>query len=248
MSYPAYAERKASGVEWLGDVPAGWEVTRLKFVCSRSALYGANESADGYQDDGIRFLRTTDIDDAGDLSDAIPVFLDKDKVQDYLLEDGDILLSRSGTIGRAFLYDERKHGQCAYAGYLVRFCLNHTCLSKFFFYFTKSKSFIDWLASAVIQSTIGNVNGQKYANVSFSLPPLPEQQQIAAFLDRKTAELDAVLRLKARQLELLAEKRQALISQAVTRGLDPTAPLKPSGIPWLGEVPGHWAVTPLKFL
>ena len=79
-------------------------------------------------------------------------------------------------------------------------------------------------------------------------PGLPEQQQIAAFLDRKTTELDAVLHLKERQLELLAEKRQALISQAVTRGLDPTTPLKPSGIPWLGDVPGHWEVKRLKFL
>ena len=85
------------------------------------------------------------------------------------------------------------------------------------------------------------------ASVLTFLSRLPEQQQIAAFLDRKTAELDAVLRLKERQLELLAEKRQALISQAVTRGLDPTAPLKPSGIPWLGDVPEHWEVVPIKF-
>ena len=117
---------------------------------------------------------------------------------------------------------------------------------RFIYYLTKSSMF-----RALGTASMYGAGGQKRVPEDFiedlrvAFPPLPEQQQIAAFLDRKTAELDAVLRLKERQLLLLAEKRQALISQAVTRGLDPTVPLKPSGVEWLGDVPEHWAVAPL---
>jgi type I restriction enzyme S subunit len=82
--------------------------------------------------------------------------------------------------------------------------------------------------------------------VRFAFPPLPEQTQIAAFLDRETAKIDELVAEQRRLMELLKEKRQAVISHAVTKGLNPHAPMKPSGIEWLGEVPGHWDMVPLK--
>ena len=85
-------------------------------------------------------------------------------------------------------------------------------------------------------------------NVEVPIPPLPEQTAIAAFLDRETAKIDALVAEQQRLIELLKEKRQAVISHAVTKGLDPTVPMKDSGIEWLGEVPEHWRVVPLKFL
>ena len=111
---------KPTGVEWLGEVPAHWEVRRLKQVCSRSSLYGANIAATYYQETGVRFLRTTDITDEGELREG-GVFLPQELVGNYVLEDGDILISRSGTVGRSFLYQSHLHELCAYAGYLVRF-------------------------------------------------------------------------------------------------------------------------------
>jgi len=83
-------------------------------------------------------------------------------------------------------------------------------------------------------------------NVEFALPPLPEQRAIAAFLDRETAKIDGLVAAQQRLIELLKEKRQAVISHAVTKGLDPKAPMKPSGVEWLGEVPEHWEVKRLK--
>ena len=111
-----YPEYKSSGVAWLGDLPSHWKPKRFKFACSRSALYGANESAESYSLDGIRFLRTTDIDDSGSLVDDGAVYLPEELVQDYLLSDGDILISRSGTLGRALHYQRDVHGPLRICG------------------------------------------------------------------------------------------------------------------------------------
>ena len=82
--------------------------------------------------------------------------------------------------------------------------------------------------------------------VRFAFPPLPEQTQIATFLDRETAKIDGLVAEQRRLMELLKEKRQAVISHAVTQGLNPQAPMKPSGVKWLGDVPAHWEVLPIK--
>ena len=243
--FRVYPDYRDSDIDWLAETPAHWTTKRLKHLCLRSALYGANESASSYVNDGIRFLRTTDISEQGELV-GDGVFLEPALVRDYELASGDLLISRSGTIGRAFLFDATQHGPCAYAGYLVRFVPNATLVPRFAFYFTKSKSFQHWLRLSVISSTIGNVNGQKYANMQIPHPPVDEQRAIAAFLDRETGRIDELIAKKQRLIELLAEKRTALISHAVTKGLNPDAPMKDSGIAWLGEIPSAWTVHQLR--
>ena len=169
--YPAY---KDSGVEWLGKVPEHWEVRRLKTLCSQSALYGANMAATSYATTGVRFLRTTDITEDGQLKGG-GVFLPKELIRDYLLADGDVLISRSGTIGRSLLYRSSSHGPCAYAGYLVRFVPASEVLPRYIFLFTKTQAFAGFLRVMAISSTIENVNGEKYANSPLSVPPSPNK-------------------------------------------------------------------------
>ncbi|MHA1289209.1 MAG: restriction endonuclease subunit S, partial [Candidatus Thorarchaeota archaeon] len=164
----------------------------------------------------------------------------------YLLTEGDFLISRSGTIGRAYVHN--KQGGYSYAGYLVRFTFNSITTSKFVFYITKSEAFLRWLSSISIESTIGNVNGQKYANFQFGYPPEEEVKPIVNFLDKKTALIDELISKKRRQIELLKEQRQAVINQAVTKGLDPNVEMKESGIEWLGKIPKHWEVIKVKYL
>ncbi len=234
----------ASSREWsFGPIPTGWRSLPLKYLCSRSSLYGANVAAEVYENDGVRFLRTTDIQDDGTLNEG-GVFVPADIVKDYILSEGDFLISRSGTVGRAYVY-QPEDGLCAYAGYLVRYTLRDPDSPRWLFYITKSPGFQQWLGSAVIEATIGNVNGEKYANLLVPVPSLPQQRAIADYLDRETARLDALVAAKERVLALLAEKRQALIIRAVTRGLDPCVPLRDSGIPWLGQIPAHWETPPV---
>ena len=93
-----------------------------------------------------------------------------------------------------------------------------------------------------------HIYGDELKQLWIAVPPLPEQRAIAAFLDRETARIDALVSKKERLIELLQEKRTALISRTVTRGLDPNAPMKDSGVEWLGEIPAHWEVKRLKAL
>ena len=240
--YPAY---RTSGVEWLGDVPEHWEVRRLKQLCSKSALYGANIAATQYQEDGVRFLRTTDITDEGHLRPG-GVFLSEELVRYYLLKDKDLLISRSGTVGRSFLYQSKLHGPCAYAGYLVRFIPNELVLSEYIFQFTRTQAFDGFLIVMAISSTIENVNADKYANAHLTLPPLHEQAAIVRYLDYVDRRVRRYLRAKEKLIGLLEEEKQAIINQAVTRGLDPSVRRKPSGVEWLGDVPEHWERRRLK--
>jgi type I restriction enzyme S subunit len=224
--------------EWV--VPSHWSVLPLKHMCSASALYGLNESSESYSETGVRFLRTTDITEEGTLNNN-PVFLDVDKVSGYLLSNGDLLISRSGTVGRCYIYEDHI-GPCAYAGYLVRFVLKVEHNPWFVYYVTKSLPFMKWLSFSSIEATIGNVNGEKFANAPIPVPPQKEQDRIVHFLKSKTNEIDTLIAAKQRLLNLLTEKRRTLITQAVTKGLDSSVQMKDSGIPWLGEIPEHWEI------
>jgi type I restriction enzyme S subunit len=247
-----YPAMKNSGVAWLGQVPAHWEVRRLKGLCSRFAIYGANASAESYTRTGVRFLRTTDITEDGNLKGG-GVRLRKELVPEYLLSHGDLLISRSGTIGRSFLYDERKHEPCAYAGYLVRFVPSVEVLSKFLFLFTRTVAFADFLRVMAISSTIENVNGEKLANCPLPFPPPSEQSAIVRFLDHADRRIQRYLRVKEKLVALLEEQKQAIIHEAVTGRIDvrtgkPYPAYKDSGVEWLGNVPEHWEVRRLKTL
>ena len=213
------AKMKDSGVEWLREVPAEWTVKKLKNVCSQSALYGANIASSQYKEEGVRFLRTTDISDDGVLKTG-GVFVQANLIEDYMLNDGDLLISRSGTVGRSFLYKSQHHGPCAYAGYLVRFVPSFDVSPEYLFLFTKTQAFQKFLQVMAISSTIENVNGEKYANALFCIPPLREQIAIAAFLDRETAKIDMLIERCETAIELLKERRTALISDAVTGKID----------------------------
>ena len=242
--YPAY---KDSGIKWLGEIPAHWEVKRLKFLLQEALQYGANEPAELMDPDLPRYIRITDVGEDGRLREETFRSIPKDVARPYLLQDGDLLFARSGaTVGKTFRF-EPSWGRAAYAGYLIRARLKlQRCSSRFVQYFTKSKSYWDWLQTNFIQATIQNVSAERYANLGIALPELREQQEIVSLLDRETARIDGLVARKERLIQLLQEKRAALITRAVTRGLDPNAPMKDSGVEWLGEIPAHWRVVPFK--
>lgn len=245
-TYPAY---RPSGVVWLGEIPKHWDAKRLRFLVSEPLKYGANESAELDDPDLPRYIRITDVDENGRLRDETFKSLPEDVARPYLLKDGDLLLARSGaTVGKSFYY-EPSWGRAAYAGYLIRARFNPArVMPRFVNYFTNSQQYWQWLGSSFIQATIQNVSAEKYANLIIPVPPFDDQAQIVAHLDSETARIDALIEKKQRQIELLQEKRSALISHTVTKGLDPKAPMKDSGIEWLGEIPGHWEVRPIRSL
>ena len=242
--YPAY---KPSGIDWLGEVPEHWEVKRLKFLVSQPLQYGANDEGVLGEPGLPRYVRITDIKKDGTLREDTFKSLPEGTFRPYLLRQADILLARSGaTVGKTFLY-QTSWGRVAYAGYLIRARIDERkAVPLYVYYFTRSRAYWNWVGSSFIQATIQNISAEKYANLLIPLPDVQQQQAIAAFLDRETARIDAFIAKKQRLIELLKEKRPALITQAVTKGLDPSVPMKDSGFEWLGGIPEGWEVVPFK--
>ena len=119
-------------------------------------------------------------------------------------------------------------------------------LSDYLYLYTKSNSYEQWRNSIFIQATIQNISADKYQSLELTVPSLSEQQSISIFLDHETSKIDTLIEKKRRFIEFLEERRSALISRAVTKGLDPDVKMKDSGVEWIGEIPEHWTVKPFK--
>jgi type I restriction enzyme S subunit len=216
-----HAPMKNSGVEWLGEIPAHWDVRRLKFLARVPLKYGASESADLDDPELPRFIRITDITDQGQLRDDTFKSLPEDVAQEFLLADGDILLARSGaTAGKSFLYRE-KFGRAAYAGYLIRMRSEQELLvPEFLRFYTASTVYWRWISANTIQSTIPNVSAEKYASLLVPLPTVEEQRAITYSAQSATSRLDQVIQRIDKAVRSLLELRSSLITAAVTGAID----------------------------
>ena len=212
---------KGSGIEWFGKIPAHWTVCQLRRVLAEPLAYGANEPADQIDPDFPRYIRITDIDNSGSLRPETFRSLPPEIAAPYLLQEGDLLLARSGaTVGKSFLY-KAAWGTCAYAGYLIRARLDEQLASApFVKYFTESDAYWQWMASIYIQATIQNVSADRYATLPLAVPPLSEQEAIVAFLDQRTTRIEDLRGDIHAALERLQEYRSALIWAAVTGKID----------------------------
>lgn len=222
MSFPAHSSYRESGVEWLGPVPDHWQVLPLKrlITIQNGADYKHVEQAEGYPVIGS----------GGPFTFA----------SDYLYDGESVLLGRKGTVDRPLYVSGRfwtvdtMYWSKIRPGICGRFAYYAATTIPFAYYST---------STALPSMTQGALNGHVVA-----LPSLSEQVSIANFLDRETAKIDALVAEQRRLIELLKEKRQAVISHAVTKGLNPDAPMKDSGVEWLCDVPAHWEVRRLASL
>ena len=240
--YPAYRE---SGVDWLGEVPEGWGVVRLKrdlaFLTS-----GSRGWAEHYSDDGPLFLRIGNLKREAlelDLSDLqrveVPSGSEGERTR---VHGGDVLFSITAYLGSVGIVpDDFEPAFVSQHVALARLNRN-LMLPKWVGYVTLSNVGKNFLSEQGYGGTKIQLSLDDVANLLIPLPPLSEQTAIAAFLDRETGKIDALVAEQRRLIDLLREKRQATISHAVTRGLNPAAPLKPSGVDWLGDVPEGWEV------
>jgi type I restriction enzyme, S subunit len=252
-AYRPYPKYKPSGVEWLGDVPEGWEVKRARDLGTFSGSGIDKKSVEGEQP--VKMFNYLDVYKSTDkiLSyspDLMDTTAPAEKAIEHAVRRGDILLTPSSEttddIGHAARVLDVPKG-VVYSYHILRFRGVGTGYPAFLTYSFNALPTRSYFASVCTGTTRMVLGRDDFKNAPFAIPPLPEQHQIASFLDRECGKLDALQAKQERLIELLKEKRQALISHAVTRGLDPTAKLKPSGIEWLGEVPEHWEVTRLKF-
>lgn len=247
---PKYTHYKESRVEWLGEIPYHWETNRLKFLLVDKLKYGANESAESEDRSQPRYIRITDIDEIGNLRDETFKSLEFEKAKSYLLENLDILLARSGaTVGKSYLYYKKIVGDACYAGYLIRVRLDiQKFNAEFVNYFLQSKIYWDWVKAVNIQATIQNISAEKYSDLILSIPPLKEQKTIAKYLDKKLAQINTLITKQQELLEKLAEQRIALISNAVTKGINHDVEMKDSDVEWLGKIPDTWKIIAFHYI
>ena len=229
--YPRYEQYQDSGVAWLGEVPSHWEVKRLKF-----AIHYISDKTEAQFSD-LRYFGLENIQSfTGKLLDEIE--LTSEGIT-HLFQKNDVLFGKLRPY-LAKVYLAEQNGLVSTEALVFR--SKENIQPKFLFYYCLSPEFIDAVNGTTFGSKMPRASWDDIGNFKIILPPLPEQTAIAAFLDCKLAQIDALISKQETLLAKLAEKRTALITHAVTRGLNPAAPLKPSGVAWLGEVPSHWEV------
>lgn len=245
--YPTY---KPSGVAWLGAIPEHWEIRRLKRIASTHF-----SSVDKHTIDGeipVRLCNYTDVYYNSFITSELefmPASATFEEIRKFALKKGDVIVTKDSedwndiAVG-AYVRDDIGACLCGYHLAMVR-ALSQFSDGRYLFHAFAARGINDQFRMEATGITRYGLAKYSLDNAIFLLPPVEEQLSIASFLDRETARIDGLIEKKQRQIELLQEKRTALISHAVTKGLNPNATMKDSGIEWLGEVPAHWEVAPL---
>ncbi len=252
MSFPRYENYKDSGVEWLGDVPEHWDVKRLKQVCE---VFPSNVDKKTYENETpVLLCNYTDVyynENITPQIDFMAATASADQIKKFTLRGGDTIITKDSETAddiaiAAYVPQDMPGVICGYHLSMIR-PREATCgaFMKRLFDSIYVKS-----CCAVYANGLTRVGLGQYAldNLEMPFPPKSEQQTIAAFLDCETAKIDALITEQQRLIELLKEKRQAVISHAITTGLNPDVPMKDSGVEWLGEVPEHWETVRLGAL
>ncbi len=231
----------------LDNIPASWQVVALKRALVEPLKYGATEPGDSTDPESPRYLRITDFDSDGSLRADTFVSLPEEIASNYYLTDGDVLFARSGaTVGKTFLFRDYP-GRACFAGYLIRASTaRRKLMPEFLSYYTKSPAYDAWKDSIFTQATIQNIGADKYARLPICLPPLEEQQRIAAYLDASCEAIDKAVAAKRSQLSTLDDLRKSIVQRVVTRGLSDRPNLKPTKNAWLDKLPIGWRLISLK--
>ncbi len=236
--YPKYKE---SGIQWIGQIPEGWNVGRLKDISVFINGYAFNSNTFS-KEYGKRVIRIGDIGSTIDYVNCIRTTEQNDALGLYRIYENDILIAMSGaTTGKSCLavnveeaYINQRVGiiRSEHYGY-ISYILQMPYLSEY-------------ISLNDAGSAQPNISGKSIGNLPISIPPVSEQESIVRYLDDKTAKIDETVNLWEQQKTDLQQYRKALISQTVTRGLNPNAKLKDSGVDWIGQIPEGWMVDKVK--
>ncbi|WP_029461227.1 restriction endonuclease subunit S [Solidesulfovibrio alcoholivorans] len=262
MKYPAYPKYKDSGVAWLGEVPEHWEVKRLKNLLVdgdgiKIGPFGSALRLEEMVDVGVKvYGQENIINNDFDIGHR-RISIDKHKeMLAYNVRHGDILVTMMGTSGKCKAVPENAEPGII-DSHLLRLRIVGAVCKEFLVMLIDQSSIVQNQINFMGQGSImQGINSAIVKELVISFPPLPEQRAIAAFLDAQTSNLDTLIAKKRELIDKLKEKRAALITRTVTRGLppdaataaglDPHPKMKDSGVEWLGEVPEHWEVAVLR--
>ena len=242
-------EMKNSGVEWIGEIPGEWIRTSLLNVLSTKISDGPHETPI-LLDKGIPFISVDSLNNSESIDfSVVKKFISE---EDYLryykkasLTKGDILFSKAATIGKTAIVGDEKF--MVWSPIAIIKTNMSRCNNKYIYYILNCSGLIKQISLMGSHNTQINVGMRELEKVQIPVPSLPEQHRIADFLDEKCAKIDAVIEKQKQVIEKLKEYKLSVITEAVTKGLDPIAPMKDSGVEWIGEIPEEWNLVKLKY-
>lgn len=239
---------KDSGIEWIGQIPENWILTKIKY---NNLIYTGNSISDNekdnyqYQDNSVPYISTKDIDaTTNSITYDTGMFIScMDKNFKIAPKNSSLLCIEGGSAGKKIGFTER---DVCFVNKLCCFQSLKKCLSKYIYYSLQSSSFLtDFFLS--MSGLIGGVSTKQIKNIFLPIPPISEQQKIADYLDKRCEKIDTAIDNQKQIIEKLKEYKQSLITETVTKGLNPNAKMKDSGIEWIGSIPEHWQDIKLKF-
>lgn len=248
-----YDEYKDSGVAWIGEVPKHWEVKKMNYHCSTITDFVASGSfADLKRNvqyleepDYAMLIRTVDL--SSNDKKQPPVYISKSSYEflsNSNLVGGEIILPNIGAVGNVYIVPKLyKHMSLAPNAIMVK----SYGKDKYLYYYFKSKPGVDSLTLIGKSTVQDKFNKTELRSLRVLVPPVTEQVAIATYLDTHCAKIDNLISIQQKRIALLQELKQSVITHAVTKGLNPNVEMKQSGVEWIGDVPKHWEVKPLKF-
>lgn len=245
--YDTYRDSK---IPWIGIIPQGWSTIRIKNVSWLKGRIGwQGLKSDEYQDTGAYLITGTDFDN-GKINWNTCVHITKERFEEapeIHIKENDLLITKDGTVGKVALALDCPHEVSLNSGVLlIRNSKEIKYNSKFLYYVLLSDVFWNWFTSNLNgNSTIIHLYQEQFYNFSFCLPSIIEQQKIADYLDKKCGEIDRIIETEKSVIEKLKEYKQSIITEAVTKGLNKSVPLKDSNVEWIGKIPQHWEICKL---
>ncbi|EUC80706.1 restriction endonuclease subunit S [Streptococcus sp. SR1] len=240
---------KESGIDWIGQIPEEWQISKIKFTTQLNGRIGwQGLTSAEYKEEGPYLITGTDFQN-GTINFETAVHIDEKRwseASQIQVENGDLLITKDGTVGKVAIISGLDDKASLNSG-VLRIQTVDEIDRKFLYYVLLSDEFWMWFNYTNSgASTILHLYQNVFDEFTFTFPQKNEQQKIADFLDKKTAQLDKVKALLEEQIQKLKDYRASLIYETVTKGLDKNVPMKDSGIDWIGQVPQGWGVKPIK--
>lgn len=242
---------KDSGVEWIGEIPYNWKISKIKYTTQLNGRIGwQGLTSSEYQDEGPFLITGTDFQE-GRINFESAVHIDESRwaeAKQIQVENGDLLITKDGTVGKVAIIDGLEDKASLNSG-VLRIQTTDEVKRKLLYYILLSEEFWLWFNYTNSgASTILHLYQNVFERFTYAVPPLQEQQAIANFLDEETKKLDDAKDLLEQQIDKLKEYRKSLIWETVTKGLDKTVPMKDSGVDWIGKIPESWVTKPIKYI
>ncbi len=242
-------EMKDSGIEWIGEIPTDWCIGRIKYNFYLKGRIGwQGLKANEFIDDGPFLVTGTDFEN-GNINWSKCYHISEERYMEapeIHVENGDLLITKDGTVGKVAYINNKPEKVSLNSHLLIIRPSNQLYCNKYLFWIIQSPVFDKYFLLSQNGTIMASLSQEKINNFSFPLPSIETQRRIASYLDRKCSQIDAIIARQQEVIEKLKAYKLSVITEAVTKGLNPNVPMKDSGVEWIGEIPKHWRLIKLK--